>query len=441
MANKTAAIIAFSFAFLMDSFANAATQSACARKFIGRWIWHGPTATTTMDIQANGEMPCSNHPACVRGSGAWSCSGNQLIYNNGMYDTVLTLQGNGNVMTGHGGLGNGLQTVVREGAPNNDPAPKNMTASTSQLSHQSSVPSKPQPSKLASTQGIQTGPAKPSVSGRVVDAGTLRAQRAAQPSPSAASSCPPLAPAGPWQGSNAAYCANANCVERGSAYYGSMCFPPNQLPQQNGSSNASGASQPLTSDQQARAGKAWTTIQDASQNASPSQRRAAVGAAIAQLLQKDAELLNLIPDLLNCPGDSASDQQVRFFKCINEQVPGIEEGDASQPPPPPVSKPQATAMQDQPTPMVTIDPKNKWCQIDYGAPPGAGIQICWLEASNGYCMKWRETPDGKKLPSDFDPADQQSFSDNVANAGLYTQHCPREADDKWILYWTPKKGR
>jgi hypothetical protein len=263
----------------------------------------------------------------------------------------------------------------------------------------------------------------------------------AQPSSSAAGSCSPLAPAGPWQGSNAAYCANANCVERGSAYYGALCFPPNQPPPLNASKNGSGASQPLTSDQQARAGKAWTIIQDASKNTSPSQRRAAVGAAIAQLLQKDAELLNLIPDFLNCPADPASDQQVRFFKCINEQMPGIEEGDTSQPPPPPVSKPQATATQDQPTPMVTIDPKNKWCQIDYGAAPGSSIQICWLEASNGYCMKWRETPDGKKLPSDFDPADQQSFSNNVANAGLYTQHCPREADDKWILYWTPKKDR
>jgi hypothetical protein len=42
----------------------------------------------------------------------------------------------------------------------------------------------------------------------------------------AAKSCPPLGPASYWQKTpNAAYCANANCVERGSAYYGMMCFP------------------------------------------------------------------------------------------------------------------------------------------------------------------------------------------------------------------------
>jgi hypothetical protein len=40
-------------------------------------------------------------------------------------------------------------------------------------------------------------------------------------------SCPPLAPAKNWQGTpNENYCANANCVDRGSAYYGYMCFWP-----------------------------------------------------------------------------------------------------------------------------------------------------------------------------------------------------------------------
>jgi hypothetical protein len=274
---------------------------------------------------------------------------------------------------------------------------------------------------------------------------TCRVSRTAKAAPlegaaqSHTAACPPLAPAGPWQRSNAAYCANANCVERGSAYYGSICFPP--TPQQNVSQSASGASQPLTtltSDQQARAGKAWATVQSAGQNASPSQRRAEVGAAVAQLLQKDAELLNLIPQYLDCPTDAVGDQQVRFLKCINERLAGIEEGDSS---PPPGTNQQATTTQGQPTPMVTIDPKNKYCEPDYGAPAGSGIQTCWLEASNGYCMKWRETPNGSKVASDFDPADQQSFSDNVANAGLYTQHCPPGADAKWILYWTPKKDR
>jgi hypothetical protein len=41
----------------------------------------------------------------------------------------------------------------------------------------------------------------------------------------ASSACPPIAPAGPWQGSNAGYCASAGCVDRGSAYYGMLCYP------------------------------------------------------------------------------------------------------------------------------------------------------------------------------------------------------------------------
>ncbi len=41
-----------------------------------------------------------------------------------------------------------------------------------------------------------------------------------------AASCPPLGPATYWVGTpNEEYCANANCVERGSAYYGLICFP------------------------------------------------------------------------------------------------------------------------------------------------------------------------------------------------------------------------
>jgi hypothetical protein len=38
--------------------------------------------------------------------------------------------------------------------------------------------------------------------------------------------CPALGPASYWQGTdNEEYCANANCVERGSALYGMVCFP------------------------------------------------------------------------------------------------------------------------------------------------------------------------------------------------------------------------
>jgi hypothetical protein len=43
--------------------------------------------------------------------------------------------------------------------------------------------------------------------------------------------CPiQVAPASPLQGANAEYCANANCVDRGSAYYGYVCYPPSAAP-------------------------------------------------------------------------------------------------------------------------------------------------------------------------------------------------------------------
>ena len=43
--------------------------------------------------------------------------------------------------------------------------------------------------------------------------------------------CPiAVAPASPLQGANADYCANANCVDRGSAYYGYVCYPPSAAP-------------------------------------------------------------------------------------------------------------------------------------------------------------------------------------------------------------------
>lgn len=52
------------------------------------------------------------------------------------------------------------------------------------------------------------------------------AASAGQPS----NACPAKAPAGYWQSlpdpKDAAYCANANCVDRGSALYGYLCFPP-----------------------------------------------------------------------------------------------------------------------------------------------------------------------------------------------------------------------
>jgi hypothetical protein len=47
-------------------------------------------------------------------------------------------------------------------------------------------------------------------------------ENAAQKQPAA---CPPAAPSSSWKGTiYEGYCANANCVERGSAYYGEVCF-------------------------------------------------------------------------------------------------------------------------------------------------------------------------------------------------------------------------
>jgi hypothetical protein len=91
-----------------------------------------------------------------------------------MYDTVLTLQPGGNMMTGHGGLGNGLQTVVRDGAPINDPTPKTASVPSSQSGPESS---KPQQGKLANTKGSQPDVAKRLATGHVVDVGALRSRQ------------------------------------------------------------------------------------------------------------------------------------------------------------------------------------------------------------------------------------------------------------------------
>ena len=66
----------------------------------------------------------------------------------------------------------------------------------------------------------------------------------------------------------------------------------------------------------------------------------------------------------------------------------------------------------------------RYCEPD---PADERHQICWQAASNGYCKKWRLGEDGRTLPSDYDPHDTYSFSDNTVNASIYTQPCPAGA--------------
>jgi hypothetical protein len=94
----------------------AQPPQSCARKFIGTWGWTSSTGIyTTQNFQADGSAVCSGNAFCVGGA-TWTCNGNQLTYNNGMYDTVLTLSAGATKMTGTGGLPSNLQTVVRVGA-------------------------------------------------------------------------------------------------------------------------------------------------------------------------------------------------------------------------------------------------------------------------------------------------------------------------------------
>lgn len=104
--------------------AAAAPPPDCARKFIGQWRHHGIMGqTNNATLTADGQAICSGNPACVQGT--WTCSGNELIYNNGMYNTVYTLQPNG-TMTARGGI-----VVTRLGrAPTESRNPANNSQTT-----------------------------------------------------------------------------------------------------------------------------------------------------------------------------------------------------------------------------------------------------------------------------------------------------------------------
>lgn len=94
------------------------TRSAgsCEARFIGQWRWVSSNGISTVhDFQRGGRAVCSGNLFCT-GSATWRCQGNQLTYNNGMSDTVLTLGPDGNTLTGVGGSPANVQTVTRVGS-------------------------------------------------------------------------------------------------------------------------------------------------------------------------------------------------------------------------------------------------------------------------------------------------------------------------------------
>jgi hypothetical protein len=104
-------------AFLWAVSANAAPPDSCAKKFIGVWIHQGIGGITNKaTFTADGTAACSENEACLQGT--WTCNGNVLTYNSGMYITDYTLQPDG-TMTARGGI-----VVTRDGgAPIPDKAP------------------------------------------------------------------------------------------------------------------------------------------------------------------------------------------------------------------------------------------------------------------------------------------------------------------------------
>jgi hypothetical protein len=103
-------------AFLWAISANAAPPASCAKKFIGVWIHHGIGGITNKaTLTADGTAASSDDAACLQGT--WTCNGNVLTYNNGMYLTDYTLQPDG-TMTAHGGI-----VVTRVGRASVGPGP------------------------------------------------------------------------------------------------------------------------------------------------------------------------------------------------------------------------------------------------------------------------------------------------------------------------------
>lgn len=208
----------------------------------------------------------------------------------------------------------------------------------------------------------------------------------ATPAAATQDSCPPIGPEAYWRGTaNEEYCGHAKCLERGSAYYGMVCFPPDR--------------------------------QKAASRNEEKKCLEKLGSLRGRNLA-EGEIEILMGNAGCKPDGTPMSLRDRLKWVLRHKDFAVGE----------------------PDPFVTIDPKYKFCTTDYAAPPGSGISICWLEAGNGYCKKWREKPDGSKLPFDYVKADKQGFSDDVVNASIYTQHCPEGADRKWIDFWAQSKN-
>ncbi|MHC4042989.1 hypothetical protein [Bradyrhizobium sp. 23AC] len=104
--------VATSLTLALCTTAHGQPAASCVGKFVGTWIHHGIAGqTNTANLQPDGRALCSDNKNCVEGT--WTCSGNVLNYDNGMYKTDYTLQADG-TMTARGGI-----VVTRVG-----PAPK-----------------------------------------------------------------------------------------------------------------------------------------------------------------------------------------------------------------------------------------------------------------------------------------------------------------------------
>ncbi len=102
-------------------------------------------------------------------------------------------------------------------------------------------------------------------------------------------------------------------------------------------------------------------------------------------------------------------------------------GEANPPPPKNLPVPSPVSEPKRDPPLTTAEP---YCIDD---PDNSSRKICWQEASNGYCKKWRQNTSGVKLRADPSLPEDAGFSDPaVFSAAIYTQPCPPGADEKFM---------
>jgi hypothetical protein len=246
-------------------------------------------------------------------------------------------------------------------------------------------------------------------------------KRAANPFNGSGSSSPGPGAKLLWQGtSDPADCAHANAVQRSSALFGVMCLSPVNATQR----------VPQTRDQQ-QSRHVLTFIQlfEADILNAFDTGTSLTQALIDYLANiSDSPLKDDYRKYLGC--DAAESDATCFgnrFKQIIDQQNDLRAKGLL--PPRPAAPGGPVADDDAPPPDPGFRAAGKSCDFD---PADKRIYICLQAASTGYCKKWRETVAGRHvLPWDWDPLDTQSFSDNVINAGIYTQPCTADALDKF----------